>query len=84
MGGGSHDGKITMSTLKRVAKLLKEDVDDEVLKNMLLEANGGAGLGKGVDVEEFEGVMRRGKRFSREQTANTDVSFQLGSSGHDQ
>lgn len=60
MGGGGSDGKITISMLKRIAKLLKEDVDDDVLKNMLLEANGGAGIGKGVDLEEFEGVMRRG------------------------
>jgi len=45
--------------LKRVAKLLKEDVSEEVLKDMILEANGGAGVGRGVGKEEFEGVLRR-------------------------
>jgi hypothetical protein len=45
--------------LKRVARLLKEDVPEEVLNDMILEANGGAGIGQGVDREEFEGVLRR-------------------------
>ena len=48
-----------MATLKRVARMLKEDVDENVLRDMILEANGGAGVGKGVEKEEFEGVMRR-------------------------
>lgn len=39
--------------------MLKEDVDENVLRDMILEANGGAGVGKGVEKEEFEGVMRR-------------------------
>ena len=52
-----------MAMLKRIAGLLKEDVKDEVLRDMLLEANGGAGIGKGVDLQEFEGVMRRGMIF---------------------
>lgn len=42
-----------------VARLLKDDVKESVLKDMLLEANGGAGVGKGVSKREFEGVMRR-------------------------
>ena len=50
---------ITLAMLKRVARLLKEDVDEQVLKDMVLEANGGAGVGKGVARDEFEGVMRR-------------------------
>ncbi|KXH38269.1 calmodulin [Colletotrichum salicis] len=50
---------ITMADLKRVAAVLREDVKDEVLRDMILEANGGAGVGKGVRREEFEEVMRR-------------------------
>jgi hypothetical protein len=45
--------------LKRVAKVLKEDVEEDLLKDMILEANGGAGVGQGVEKDEFEGVMRR-------------------------
>ena len=62
MGGerGGEDAKITMAGLKRIAGLLKENVKDEALKNMLLEANGGAGVGKGVDFDEFSGIMTRG------------------------
>lgn len=51
--------KITLASLKRVAKALKEDVDEALLKDMILEANGGRGIGSGVDKGEFEGVMRR-------------------------
>nr|CDP25328.1 Putative protein of unknown function [Podospora anserina S mat+] len=52
---------ITLASLKKVAKLLKmeEEVSEEVLRDMILEANGGAGVGRGVRKEEFEGVMRR-------------------------
>jgi hypothetical protein len=45
--------------LKRVAAALKEDVSDDLLKDMILEANGGAGVGKGVERGDFEEVMRR-------------------------
>ncbi|KAH6636926.1 hypothetical protein F5144DRAFT_530878 [Chaetomium tenue] len=34
-------------------------VTEEVLRDMILEANGGAGVGRGVKKEEFDGVMRR-------------------------
>ncbi|KAG9245596.1 calmodulin [Calycina marina] len=51
--------RITLGMLKRVAQLLKEDVSEEMLKDMILEANGGAGVGVGVGREEFEVVMRR-------------------------
>ncbi|KAK4127836.1 hypothetical protein N657DRAFT_231091 [Parathielavia appendiculata] len=34
-------------------------VTEEVLRDMILEANGGAGVGRGVRKEEFDGVMRR-------------------------
>lgn len=56
-GGGEN--KITLATLKRVAKSLKEDVDEELLRDMILEANGGAGVGRGVEKDEFESVLRR-------------------------
>ncbi len=56
--GGGGD-RITLATLKRVAKALKEDVEEDLLRDMILEANGGAGVGKGVEKDEFEGVMRR-------------------------
>jgi Ca2+-binding EF-hand superfamily protein len=55
--------KITLATLKRVAKELKENVDDQVLKDMIIEANGGAGVGRGVDIEQFEEVMKRAGVF---------------------
>jgi Ca2+-binding EF-hand superfamily protein len=59
--GGS--GPITMAHLKRVAKELREDVPDDVLKDMILEANGGVkgkgGHAGGVSLEEFEEVMKR-------------------------
>ena len=48
-----------MQTLKRVAVALKEDVDEGLLMDMILEANGGAGVGRGVERDEFEEVMRR-------------------------
>ncbi|RFU31257.1 hypothetical protein B7463_g5053, partial [Scytalidium lignicola] len=62
MNGGAssgEEGKITLASLKRVARALKEDVEEDLLRDMILEANGGVGVGKGVNKEEFEGVMRR-------------------------
>ena len=56
---GGNDEKITLATLKRVARALKEDVDEDVLRDMILEANGGAGVQRGVERDEFEGIMRR-------------------------
>ena len=53
-----QEGPITLAHLRRVAAVLKEDVDEEVLKDMILEANGGAGVARGVEVDEFDGVMR--------------------------
>jgi hypothetical protein len=52
-----------MSHLRRVARELKEDVSEEVLRDMILEANGGASVARGVKREEFEGVMRRAGVF---------------------
>ena len=62
-GGGADGPRITLGTLRRVAKELKEDVSDDVLKSMILEANGGSGVGRGVDVEEFESIMKRAGVF---------------------
>ena len=61
--GGGRQGKITAETLKRVARVLKEDVSEDVLRDMMLEANGGAGVGQGVGIADFEGVMRRAGVF---------------------
>ncbi|KEY63896.1 hypothetical protein S7711_10175 [Stachybotrys chartarum IBT 7711] len=53
-----QEGPITLAHLRRVAAVLKEDVDEELLKDMILEANNGAGVARGVEVDEFDGVMR--------------------------
>jgi Ca2+-binding EF-hand superfamily protein len=59
--GGS--GPITLAHLRRVAKELRDDVPDDVLKDMIREANGGIkGDGRdvgGVGIEDFESVMKR-------------------------
>lgn len=54
-----QEGPITLAHLRRVAAVLKEDVDEELLKDMILEANGGAGVARGVKLDEFDEVMRR-------------------------
>lgn len=56
---GEQQGKITLATLKRVARILKEDVDEDLMRRMILEANGGAGVERGVVRDEFEEIMRR-------------------------
>lgn len=56
-----EDRGITLNDLRRIAKELREDVPDSVLKDMIKEATGG-GLGT-VGLEEFEGVMRRAGVF---------------------
>jgi hypothetical protein len=59
-GGDAGEGRIGLAQLRRVAATLKLDgVSDELLRDMILEANGGAGVGKGVGRDEFESVMRR-------------------------
>lgn len=58
------NGPISLSHLRRIARELKEDsVDDELLKDMILEANGGAGLSSGVTLEQFHDVMTRAGVF---------------------
>lgn len=56
-----QDRDITINDLRRVAKELREDVPENVLKDMIREATGG-GLG-GVNMEDFEGVMTRAGVF---------------------
>lgn len=58
-----QEGPITIAMLKRVAKDLNEEISDDALRDMILEANGGKGSGRGVDRNEFEGVMRRAGVF---------------------
>lgn len=60
-GGG--EGPITMAHLRRIARELKEDVSEDVMKDMILEANGGGGVNRGVMMQDFEGVMRRAGVF---------------------
>ncbi|KAL8916012.1 MAG: hypothetical protein Q9208_008743 [Pyrenodesmia sp. 3 TL-2023] len=59
LGEGRGEDVITIATLKRVAAVLKEDVDEKVLRDMVLEANGGRGVRAGVGRTEFGEVMRR-------------------------
>jgi len=58
-GGGEGGPILTLAHLKRIAMTLKQDVDEDLLRDMILEANGGAGVGRGVSKAEFEEVMRR-------------------------
>lgn len=61
-GGGAGDADtptLTLAHLKRIAMTLKQDVDEALMRDMILEANGGAGVGRGVSRAEFEEVMRR-------------------------
>jgi Ca2+-binding EF-hand superfamily protein len=58
------DGPITLNHLRRIAREHKEDsVGDELLKDMILEANGGAGVNAGVTLEQFHDVMTRAGVF---------------------
>ncbi|KAJ5433264.1 uncharacterized protein N7458_012420 [Penicillium daleae] len=58
------NGPISLSHLRRITRDLKEDsVDDNLLKDMILEANGGAGLSSGVTLEQFHDVMVRAGVF---------------------
>ena len=60
---GAQDQVIRLQDLRAVAKVLKEDVSDDVLKAMILEANGAKGVGAGVSIEEFRGIMTRAGVF---------------------
>lgn len=56
-----EDREITIADLRRVAREMKDDVSENVLRDMIKEAKGGP-LGA-VGVEEFEDVMRRAGVF---------------------
>lgn len=57
------DSRITIAHLRRVARELKEDVSDDLLKDMVREANGGQSVQNGVRLEEFREVMARAGVF---------------------
>lgn len=58
------DGPITFNHLRQISRDLKEDsVGDELLKDMIREANGGAGVHNGVTLEQFREVMARAGVF---------------------
>lgn len=58
------DGPITLGHLRRIARDLKEDnVGDELLKDMIREANGGTSINEGVTLEQFRDVMARAGVF---------------------
>ena len=57
------DGPINIHHLRRIAKDLKEDISDDLLKHMILEANRGSGVNQGVGVHDFKGVMTRAGVF---------------------
>lgn len=50
---------ITVQDLREVAKTLKEDVDESVLRAMILEANGNKGVSSGVSRDDFADVATR-------------------------
>ncbi|PGH30374.1 hypothetical protein GX50_06851 [[Emmonsia] crescens] len=56
-------GPISVAHLRKVARDLKEDVSDELLRDMVREANGGDGLHAGVSLEQFREVMVRAGVF---------------------
>lgn len=58
--------RITVGDLKQIARELKleDQVGEAALRDMINEANGGEGAGKGVGRREFEGVMRRAGVFN--------------------
>jgi hypothetical protein len=58
-GAEEEEEKITLEMLRGIAKDIRVEVDDELLKDMILEANRGSGVSKGVGKGEFEEVMRR-------------------------
>ncbi|KAL4795852.1 hypothetical protein BDV19DRAFT_362184 [Aspergillus venezuelensis] len=57
------DGPITIAHLRRIARELKEDVDEKLLGDMILEANGGSNLSEGVSLGQFRDVMLRAGVF---------------------
>lgn len=56
--------RITMADLRRVAKDLREEIDESTLRLMVEEATGDRGGAQGVGRAEFEGIMRRAGVFT--------------------
>jgi Ca2+-binding EF-hand superfamily protein len=54
---------IRIQDLRAVAKVLKEDVSEDLMKAMILEANGGRGINAGVSREEFQEIVKRAGGF---------------------
>lgn len=57
------DRSITFQDLKRIAGLLNQDVSDDVLKAMILEANQGNEVKSGVSLDQFREVLTRAGVF---------------------
>ncbi|KAB8234492.1 EF-hand superfamily Ca2+-modulated protein [Aspergillus alliaceus] len=58
------EGPITLGHLRRIARELKEDgLGDDLLRDMILEANGGDTVEAGVSLEQFHDVMSRAGVF---------------------
>ncbi|KAJ5893668.1 hypothetical protein N7495_005359 [Penicillium taxi] len=57
------DGPIKMGHLRNHARKLNMEEDDDLLKSMILVANGGAGVNEGVTLEQFHDVMQRAGLF---------------------
>jgi Ca2+-binding EF-hand superfamily protein len=59
-----QDREITLNDLRRVARELREDIPDNVLKDMMREATSGeVPAHGGVSVDQFEDVMKRAGVF---------------------
>lgn len=54
-----YNRPITVQDLREVARTLKEDVDESVLRAMILEANGNKGVSSGVNRDDFADVAAR-------------------------
>lgn len=59
-----HERPITFHDLRRIAGLLNQQVSDDVLKAMIVEANGSNNIGAGVNVDQFKEVMSRAGVFT--------------------
>lgn len=55
---------ITYQDLRRTAGLLSHEVSDDVLRAMILRANGGSDVSAGVDRDQFQRVMSKAGVFS--------------------
>lgn len=59
-----NERPISFADLKRIAGLLNQDVSDDVLKAMIVEANKDNGVQAGVDIDQFRAVMERAGVFT--------------------